>query len=196
MWRGVAKPRWAVVAVALLAGAVPAGVASASTRPALGRWSGTGKGGTVHFVVSRVGRSDVLSDLVEQCANGTPSVCDIPWRRNGEGPGFRSEAALGANGKIYDLIHVPHKARFAVDYRVHGRLHGDHGTVTDDKSGDGDESCLVRTAHVSRTGSATLVGANRRSAAAGWRLGRGHARSCCAGARALVAPTPGRKGEP
>ncbi len=56
-----------VVAVLLVsAPALTAGVASAAVSPALGRWGGSGQGGTLHFVVSRVGGTDVFSDLVEQ----------------------------------------------------------------------------------------------------------------------------------
>ena len=49
--------------------ALTAGVASAAVSPALGRWGGSGQGGTLHFVVSRVGGTDVFSDLVEQCGD-------------------------------------------------------------------------------------------------------------------------------
>lgn len=154
---GVAKLRCVVVAAALSAPAVAAGAAGASVSPALGRWSGSGQGGTISFVVSSVDGTDVFSDLVEQCANGTPSEGDIPWRRNQQGPAFRYEAAIGANGRIYRLFRVPHKVVAAEDYQVHGKLGANRGTVTDFKSGDGDESCVIRDAHVVRTGPGTLI---------------------------------------
>lgn len=152
-----AKLRCAAVAAALCAPAFAAGVASARVSPALGRWSGSGAGGRLSFVVSRVGGVDVLSDLVEQCAHGTPSTGDIPWRRNGEGPRLRSEAAIGANGRIYGLYRIPHVYRFAVDYHLRGTLSARRGTLTDRGSGDGDEGCVIRHAHVTRTGPGTLA---------------------------------------
>jgi hypothetical protein len=99
MGSGFARFRWVVVVLILSAPALTAGVASAAASPALGRWSGGGQGGTVHFVVSRVGGTDVFSDLVEQCDNGTPSAGDIPWSRNQKGfDGKFPETAIGANG--------------------------------------------------------------------------------------------------
>lgn len=157
MWRGLARLRWALALTILVALTLGTGAASAAVSPALGRWSGNGQGGTVHFVVSRVRGSDVLSDLVEQCANGPDHVVgDIPWSRNKQGP-IRREAAIGANGRIYDLFRSPHIYRFAADYDVHGRLSGRHGTVTVHNSSDGDQSCVIRNAHVSQTGHGTLI---------------------------------------
>lgn len=159
----VAKLKCAVVAAALCAPALAAGVASARVSPALGRWSGSGAGGRVSFVVSRVGGVDVVSDLVEQCANGTPSMGDIPWSRNGEGPQFRSEAPVGANGKIYDLFRRPHSRGGGMDYAtLHGRLGAVAGRVTDHNSGDGDERCLIRNARVAPIGRGTLPDADYR----------------------------------
>jgi hypothetical protein len=156
-WRGFARLRWALALIIFAASTLGAGVASAAVSPALGRWSGPGQGGTVHFVVSRVRGSDVLSDLVEQCTNGTDHVVgDIPWSRSQQGP-IRREAAIGANGRIYDLFRSPHRYRFAFDYDVHGHLSGSHGTLTDNNGSDGDQSCVIRNARVSRTGHGTLV---------------------------------------
>jgi hypothetical protein len=157
MWRGFARLRWAFALMILAAPTLGAGVASAAVSPALGRWSGTGQGGTVHFVVSRVRGTDVLSDLVEQCSNGSDHVAgDIPWSRNKQGP-IRDEAAIGANGRIDDLFRSPHTDRLALDYDVHGRLSGSRGTLTVHDSSDGDQRCVIRNAHVSHTGHATLV---------------------------------------
>lgn len=156
---GVAKLRWGIVIAALCAPVLAAGAASAHVTPALGRWSGTGTGGRVSFVVSRVGGVDVLSDLVEQCANGGPSAGDIPWSRNQQGPEFRYEDPIGDNGRIYDLFRVrgPSKVLGGSDYALRGTLRGGRGTVTDHRSGDGDEQCLIRGAHVARTGPGTLI---------------------------------------
>ena len=157
MGSGFSRLRWVVAMLILSAPAMAAGVARANVSPALGRWSGSGQGGTVHFVVSRVGGTDVFSDLVEQCAGGTPSAGDIPWSRNKQGPEFRSETAIGANGRVSDGFRSPRVGVTAFDYDVHGTINGDHGTLSVHKSGDGDQSCVIRNAHVSRTGGRTLT---------------------------------------
>ena len=159
MGSGFARFRWVLAVLILSAPALTAGVASAAVSPALGRWSGSGQGGTVHFVVSRVGGTDVLSDLVEQCDNGTPSAGDIPWSRNQKGfdGKFRPETAIGANGRIANGFRDPRDDVSSFDYQVHGTLSGGHGTLTVNKSGDGDETCVIRNAHVSRTGGSTLA---------------------------------------
>ena len=156
MWRGFARLRWALALMILAAPTLCAGVARAAVSPALGRWSGSGQGGTVHFVVSRVRGSDVLSDLVEQCASGADHVIgDIPWSRNKQGP-IRDEAAIGANGRIYSTS-APPQVCLALDYDVHGHLSGSHGTLTAHNSSDGDQRCVIRNAHVSQMGHGTLV---------------------------------------
>jgi lysophospholipase L1-like esterase len=159
MRSGVARLRWAIALMILCTPALAAGVASAGVGPALGRWSGSGQGGKVYFVVSRVGGTDVFSDLVEQCANGTPSAGDIPWRTHppGREADFRPEAAIGANGRIHSLFRVPRTGVTAFEYNVHGTLSGGRGRLTVHKSGDGDQSCVIRNADVSRTGGRTLV---------------------------------------
>lgn len=164
------RPHWvrrllrgcvAAACLTVVCGAAFPGTAAALS-PAFGRWSGSGQGGKVYFVVSRVRGTDVFSDLVEQCANGTPSAGDIPWSRNQEGPAFRSEAAIGADGRIHDLIRVPGSRTVGVFYDAHGRLSGDHGTLTirggvSGSKSDGDQTCAIRNARVSRTGGSTLA---------------------------------------
>lgn len=52
-----------LVAVAGLIVAPPTATIALTVAPALGRWEGTGIGGTVYFVVSQVRGVDVFSDL-------------------------------------------------------------------------------------------------------------------------------------
>jgi lysophospholipase L1-like esterase len=157
MRQGFARLKWVAVLAILGVLGPSAGAARADVSPELGRWSGSGQGGTVYFVVSRVRGTDVFSDLVEQCANSGPAGGDIPWSSTSREPGVpRSEAAIASDGTLHPDIHVPGGIS-GFFYDVHGRLSARSGTVSVHLSGDGDQSCVIRDARVAPIGGRTLA---------------------------------------
>ena len=151
---------YAVVVVALVF------CSAARAAPAPGRWSGSGGGGQAEFVVSRVGGTDVLSDLVVRCPGGGGVVEEFPnaWFGSGSGHDRRAQAAIGTDGTIHGRYRRPgvtyETGRY--DGVLSGRLAARGGTVTVDARAATLEpsptgGCDLRDLHVAPSGDSLRV---------------------------------------